>query len=317
MWQCGNCGESVAENFEVCWNCGGDRGGTPDPNFRPEDDDPTITDHGAEPDSSRESAIPERDVRWTPFRSCLIIALLLQAAYWSVQALTLGYPWDYSATILSYVGYGVVLALPGPIQRRSWRQMVGAAIIGGLAPFVAHWATGFVDSSQNLILFMAWPAAMMLLVASGEWLLRESDEWQTLAWVGACCLAAAALNTVANFFIRHSTLPSTWRSLAISPLLAAFAWVAIPIGIGLARQRRRIRTVGAAAILAIMAFYALTFEWGVFELARPSVRGNGPFSRTFGVLFLDNRGRDSVVRYPEARHRSHCQVFLGVLSGQR
>ena len=35
MWQCGNCGESVAENFEVCWNCGGDRGETPDPNFRP------------------------------------------------------------------------------------------------------------------------------------------------------------------------------------------------------------------------------------------------------------------------------------------
>ena len=171
--------------------------------------------------------------------------------------------------------------------------MLGAVALGGLAPFLAHWATSYVDSSQNLILFMSWPVAMMLLLAAGEWLFRDGDQWLTLAWMGGCCLAAAALETLADFFIRYGSLPYAWKSLAILPLLAVFTWPAIPAGVGLARQGRKVRAMGVTAIVAIMACYAFTFEWGVFELAKPSIRGNGPFSRNFGVLFLENRGRES------------------------
>ena len=73
-------------------------------------------------------------------------------------------------------------------------------MIGGLTPFVAQWTTSFVNPSQTLLLFMAWPATMMLLIAVGEWLFREGDQWRTLAWATACCLAAAGWNTLVYFF---------------------------------------------------------------------------------------------------------------------
>ena len=34
-WPCLGCGETVPGNFDVCWNCGADRAGVPDPSFVP------------------------------------------------------------------------------------------------------------------------------------------------------------------------------------------------------------------------------------------------------------------------------------------
>jgi hypothetical protein len=33
MWKCRHCGESVADNFEVCWSCGTTKEGVVDPHF--------------------------------------------------------------------------------------------------------------------------------------------------------------------------------------------------------------------------------------------------------------------------------------------
>ena len=33
-WPCIRCAETVPADFDVCWNCGADRSGIPDPTFR-------------------------------------------------------------------------------------------------------------------------------------------------------------------------------------------------------------------------------------------------------------------------------------------
>jgi hypothetical protein len=38
MWECLECGEEVDEDFDVCFNCGADRNGEPDPAFVHADD---------------------------------------------------------------------------------------------------------------------------------------------------------------------------------------------------------------------------------------------------------------------------------------
>ena len=38
MWKCSNCGESIEDDFDVCWNCGTSQSGEKDPNFRHADD---------------------------------------------------------------------------------------------------------------------------------------------------------------------------------------------------------------------------------------------------------------------------------------
>jgi hypothetical protein len=40
MWQCINCREKVQQNFDLCWNCGATRDGTPNPSFCKDDDIP-------------------------------------------------------------------------------------------------------------------------------------------------------------------------------------------------------------------------------------------------------------------------------------
>src|SRR5262249_32672362 len=36
MWICSKCGENVEDDFEVCWSCGSNKEGTPNPEFLPE-----------------------------------------------------------------------------------------------------------------------------------------------------------------------------------------------------------------------------------------------------------------------------------------
>ena len=36
MWTCSKCGENVEDDFEVCWSCGSNKDGTPNPEFIPE-----------------------------------------------------------------------------------------------------------------------------------------------------------------------------------------------------------------------------------------------------------------------------------------
>jgi hypothetical protein len=42
MWICENCGESVEDNFEICWSCGASYEGEEDPDFVTADESPVI-----------------------------------------------------------------------------------------------------------------------------------------------------------------------------------------------------------------------------------------------------------------------------------
>jgi hypothetical protein len=42
MWTCENCGETVEDNFEICWSCGASYEGEEDPNFVTADEAPVI-----------------------------------------------------------------------------------------------------------------------------------------------------------------------------------------------------------------------------------------------------------------------------------
>lgn len=42
MWTCESCGESVEDNFEICWSCGASYEGDEDPDFVKADDAPVI-----------------------------------------------------------------------------------------------------------------------------------------------------------------------------------------------------------------------------------------------------------------------------------
>ena len=42
MWTCENCGESVEDNFEICWSCGASYEGVADPDFVTADEAPVI-----------------------------------------------------------------------------------------------------------------------------------------------------------------------------------------------------------------------------------------------------------------------------------
>src|SRR5208337_3668293 len=48
MWRCSRCRETVPEDFDLCWHCGGKRDGTPTQVFQAEPDDPPVPDSGVE-----------------------------------------------------------------------------------------------------------------------------------------------------------------------------------------------------------------------------------------------------------------------------
>jgi hypothetical protein len=55
MWRCPNCGESVDDKFDACWNCGTARDGTPDLDFHAEAGDPSVPDRGPDPEPAPRS----------------------------------------------------------------------------------------------------------------------------------------------------------------------------------------------------------------------------------------------------------------------
>ncbi len=229
---------------------------------------------------------------WLARRSPLTIALLLQLPYWLVLAALCPRGeqwWNRSATALGTIAYGVVLFVPGAIQRRKWEQVLLAAAVGAAAPSLAQWIAAPARASQDLLFLLLWPLVVMLLVAFTEWILADARRWQPLAWMAACCLAAAALDRSGFLGVHYGTLPEWLKPLLTAPLTALLTWSAILLGQRLAERRRATQATAAAAIAAVVIGAVVMSEWGVYELAKPSLRGDGPLTRLFAAMLLANR----------------------------
>jgi hypothetical protein len=237
----------------------------------------------------------ERSEGWLAGCPRLVIALLLQLLFWLVQAALCprgGQWWNWAVTVPGTIAYGAVLFVPGAIQRRKWGQILCAAAVGAAAPSLAHWIAAPAQTSQNLLFFPAWSLVVMLLVAFTEWILTDPNRWAPLAWMAVCCLAAAALDTAGFLGVRYGMMPEWLKPLLTAPLTALLTWSAIPVGQWLAARRRATQATAAAAIVAIVVGFVVLAEWGVYELARPSLRGDGPLTRLFAAMLLANRGSE-------------------------
>lgn len=68
MWTCAGCGESHTEDADICWNCGTDRDGRPDPQFRRADEpDPPVPVATICPDCSSTAYHPVRPAAWVAY----------------------------------------------------------------------------------------------------------------------------------------------------------------------------------------------------------------------------------------------------------
>ena len=156
-------------------------------------------------------------------------------------------------------------------------------------PSLAQWIAAPARASQDLLFLLVWPLVVMLLVAFTEWILADARRWQPLAWMAACCLAAAALDRTGFLGVYYGTLPERLKPLLTAPLTALLTWSAILLGQRLAERRRATQATAAAAIAAVVIGAVVMSEWGAYELAKPSLRGDGPLTRLFAAMLLANR----------------------------
>jgi hypothetical protein len=121
MWTCAGCQEKSDDDFDVCWNCGTGRDGTPDPTFRRAD----------APDLPRRSR-PHNVATAAQNRPFWLVQVL-----WSTAGAVLGASlgvlcwigFEYEAFWAAFVGglgafVGLALTLPGV---SIWRVLGGTA----------------------------------------------------------------------------------------------------------------------------------------------------------------------------------------------
>jgi len=321
-WQCRQCGETVPARFDVCWNCGSDREGTPDAAFEAEPRDPSVPEAALEeedldsggpqagdhastdadvPCAGQEPADGIRDLwravkwpwDWLSRRSPVMIAIVLQVLCVPLLVLFSALSRETASQWADGV-WGIAIFLPGAIRRRRAWHMLAMAALGFVAPRVTGWSTLCVDQDAfHLLFWVAWFLWMTVLPAVGEWLLGEGDSWRKLGWTFGLSLAVASWAAGIDYVLSNAAIRRHFVELLGTVLLPAATWLAIVLGSGMAARARKTRVAWGALVAASVLSYVLFFSWGVFELGKRSLAGHGPFTRAFGVVLLEDRGRDS------------------------
>jgi hypothetical protein len=110
-WKCQGCGQAVPGSFEVCWNCGTSRDGTPDPNFCKEsalgDDEPWEADATEQPANAGE---PERECRACGSAKVIPDAIILNQGEPIVGKLLVAVDGDPEALVFKNRLYGQLTA---------------------------------------------------------------------------------------------------------------------------------------------------------------------------------------------------------------
>lgn len=74
MWTCPKCRESIADDFDVCWNCGTSRDGTEDPSFEPIASDAAVPDPGPGTEQDAGASAPPSFAPSDPTRQLVKVA---------------------------------------------------------------------------------------------------------------------------------------------------------------------------------------------------------------------------------------------------
>jgi hypothetical protein len=310
MWRCPNCGESVEQHFDVCWNCSSDKIGAVDPGFIAEPQDRSVPDPGAavatsgysskvvtnsgRKDNSLAKALAA-SWRWFGRRSHWFIALTTLGFLWIALVLLFGFGLSNSANELVFVVSGVSLFIPGAIRRGNVKHVLAMSALGIIAPFLTDWAISpFIRSNSYLLWYVLWPAWMITLVGVGEWLAAPGGSLRVLAWVTLACLSATACFAVLHFTVYHIPALGIVADIVSLTVITLATWIAVPAGFRLANVKRRgIKNVALGVALTLAGFCAAMFTSGFYSLAKTSLLGSGPFSKNYGVQLLAHRGRES------------------------
>jgi len=300
MWHCPVCGEKVEDNFDLCWNCEADR--PENIHARAAEAIDTGSAHFEDCHGpSGQSAIHRLSAQekfafarkwlrnWLCRRSPITIAALLLSAFVILHWCLTDAATSYRGNTLGRSAFGMALFVPGAVKRWQSRQMAAMAALGAVAPFIVTWATSWIALSYTPLIFdWTWPCGLFVLVGIGEWLCRDDDSWQQLAWNMAAATGAAALYAIVDFFILRCAWNATVGSALYQGsvvLMGVFAWLAVAIATR-ANSNLIVRVAYAATIVGAVACYIVIFQWGIFALAKASLAGSGPFDNRFAVQVL-------------------------------
>ena len=302
MWQCKRCGESVDDDFELCWNCCADQDGVvassvPDAMINePWSPYPKSIDFPAMTTArSHKTLACLRLFRsWVCHRSCVVIGLSFQVTLILLYLLLdwlLPYTWFFWGATTANT---IALFLPGSVKRWKATHLFLMGGLGAVATPLTSWLlVVFRVSGNSLWDEFAVPASVMVLLGVGEWLLRPGDSMRRLGWIGACCLGAAGGYSIIAFFVSRSPILMSVRPFALPPLLVVAAWLAIAAADRIAAGTRQTLLAGYASVALLLGGFFFTYHIGIYELAKISLTGGGVFSRDYAVVLLAHRGRDS------------------------
>ncbi|HWC88172.1 MAG TPA: hypothetical protein VG433_00895 [Pirellulales bacterium] len=223
----------------------------------------------------------------------VIIAVVL-----AVAAQVDAHFFDWGRYVVPFVPF-----VPGAIQRTNVLHFL-LAIVCGFLIFWLQAALRHVNLEDLYVIsYLVYPATVMLPVAAMEWWQRGRPGRVRLAAVLAASLAAACIFAIVQTSLactertvsvttgdRAVTTTYTLANLVYYPLESLLLWLAIPMGLT-ASERRRGIVLGASA--AAVVLYVACFTWIIFDFARRSLAGEGPFSRASAAMLLARRGDDA------------------------
>jgi hypothetical protein len=260
--------------------------------------------------SSTRDARAARMRAWFQRLPHVVIALTLMTPVWALRYTTFDIPGSINVNgaierVADFLFYAA-LFLPGALRRINIRH---ALIMLTLAATYY----GFDTASQWWpperpfpYSLLAWAAAPVMVVGLAEWALSGQRTSHSLLWITVAALTVGCAvpliqnpldftgATVTFRLGSGSRFVTPWGRLIEWPLFAFLTWAAIPVALKAAREGRRyLRFALAGVAAASLAAFLLFFHVGMYRLARISLRGDGPFSRSWSAAIFETRGSPS------------------------
>ena len=250
MWQCKNCGESVDDNFDVCWNCQTAKPG-------PLPGDQTL---------SNESEQPADEIVFTADGKIVLVAEAVPSA--PTAAPNLGYG---LALLCGLGGLGFVIAFFDLVVGRERRGFQAILIQWG----VIIWLVVMLGFLMDLVGFTGRPSLILLLLTTlifplpALWVLRR------VPWPASP--STASLEEPTSIQKRGGCLTAFLMfALTSNPFIALFFLLIAP---AIQRDFRQVAWVIPVSVLgAIVSFFlALAVwkwkKWGVYGYAASYIIG--------------------------------------------